>query len=81
MSWSFLSGDESGINSSWVVFEGLESGLHWAMYIKQVSKSSSLNFARTNSFGADTPTAMIIKDISLLKQSKSRVEQVPNLKN
>ena len=54
-----------------MVYERLGPGLHWAMYIKQVSKSPSLNFAWTNSFGADMPTAKIIKDISLLKQNKS----------
>lgn len=33
------------------------------MYIKQVSKSLSLNFTRTNSFGPAMPAAKIIKDI------------------
>lgn len=56
---------------NWVVCKGLGPGLHWAMYIKQVSKSPSLNFTWTNSFGPDMPTAKIIKDISLLKQNKS----------
>lgn len=47
------------------------SGLHWAMQIKQVSKSPSLNFTWTNSLGSHMCTAKIIKDISLLKQNKS----------
>lgn len=45
-------------------------GLHWVMQI-EVSKSSSLNFTWTNSFGPDMCTAKIIKDISLHKQNKS----------
>lgn len=58
-------------NAKWGVCEGLGPGLHWAMYIKQVSNSPLLNFAWINSFGPDMPTAKIIKDISVLKLNKN----------
>lgn len=57
-----------------MVYEGLGPGLHWTMYIKQVSKSPSLNFAWTNSFGPDMPTEKIIKDISLLPAKQEWVD-------
>lgn len=46
-----------------MVYEGPGPGSLWAMYIKQVSKSPSLNFAWTNSFGPDMPTAKIINHL------------------
>lgn len=62
-----------------MAYEILEPGLHWAMYIKQVSKSSSLNFAWTNSFGPDMPTAKIINHLpAQAKQEQVDLNKCPS---
>lgn len=48
------------------------------MYIKQVSKSLSLNFTWTNSFGPGMPAAKIIKDIlAQAKQEQADFNKCP----